>query len=132
MYWKIWYVECILLCNLTLASPAALLTAVKEFLKFCGQQPSTFQWLFWHISEKVIIARKDSYCWRFLYRYNFHRAHRLKRSCHFKKHALKLTNLNFLLSRVNGTCKNFGNSRDYILKQNYPIGGVVCSLLDKY
>jgi len=81
----------------------------------------------------VILAyqlNSDSYCWRLLYRYNFHRAHRLKRSCYYKKHALKLKNLNFLLPRVNGTRMNVRNSRDYILKENYPTEGVVCSLLD--
>jgi hypothetical protein len=90
VHWKIWYVECTSLCNLTLDSPAALIMVIKEFLKFCGHKPSTFQWLFWHIKKTKIIARNDSYCWRFLYRYNFHRTYRLKCSYHYNKHVLKL------------------------------------------
>jgi len=84
--------------------------AIQELLKFCGHQRSTFKLLSWRISETVIIARKDSYCWRFLYRYKFHRAHRSKRSCHYKKHVLKLKNLNFFAT----TCEwNANECRKY-------------------
>lgn len=114
MYRKIWYVECTLLYNLTFATPAAIIMAIKEFLNFCWHKTSTYQWLFWQVYGTEILAEMifivgDFYTITISIGLNFWKVVVIKRDM-----LLTFKKINFLSPHVNGTRTNVGNSRDYI------------------